>query len=77
MRSGIRRVLQNRAEHIVQFYTQKDGRPNDPEYFNNLARELSTYYGEFYGHAGDLESLMTIGNTCMPALLKTAEKTAK
>lgn len=66
MRPGIRRVLRDRAERIVQFYTQKDGRPNDPAYFDNLAHELSTYHGEPYGHSGQFEKLMTIGNTCIP-----------
>jgi hypothetical protein len=68
MRPGIRRVLRSRAEPIVQFYTQKAGRPRDPAYYDNLARELSTYYGEPYGYFGKPEKLMTIGNTCMPAL---------
>ena len=66
MRPGIRRVLQNRAKHIIEFYTVKDGRPNDPAYFDALARELSTYYGEPYGHSGEFNLLMTIGNTCYP-----------
>ena len=66
MRPGVRCILRSRAERIVQFYTQKDNRPNDPEYFENLARQLSTYYGEPYGHSGRFESIMTIGNTCMP-----------
>ena len=50
------RALQSRAKSIVQFYTQKDGRPEDPAYFDNLARELSTYYGEPYGHSGNREA---------------------
>jgi hypothetical protein len=68
MRSGIRRVLRSRADRIIQFYTTKDGRPNDPAYFMDLARELSTYDGEDYGHSGKFEKLMNIGNTCFPAL---------
>jgi len=68
IRSGIHRVLQNRAKHIVQFYTEKDGRPREPKYFENLARELSTYYGEPYGHSGHFDKILTIGNTCFPAL---------
>ena len=68
MRPGIRRVLRHRAARIVQFYTRKDGRPNDPAYYDHLAHELSTYYGEPYGHSGRFEKLMTIGNTCLPAL---------
>jgi hypothetical protein len=68
MRAGIRRVLRQRAEPIVQFYTQKAGRPMDAAYYDNLARELSTYYGEPYGHSDKGEKLMTIGNTCIPEL---------
>jgi hypothetical protein len=66
MRPGIRRVLRHRAKHIIEFYTLKDGRPNDPAYFDHLARELSTYYGEPYGHSRDVHLLITIGNTCYP-----------
>jgi len=68
MRPGIRRVLRRRADSIVQFYTGKDGRPSNPAYFEDLARELSTYYGEAYGHSGHFEKLMNIGTTCFPAL---------
>jgi hypothetical protein len=68
MRPGFRRGLRHHAGPIVQFYTRKAGRPMDPAYYDKLARELSTYQGEPYGHYGQLEKLMTIGNTCMPAL---------
>lgn len=68
MRPGIRKVLEERAGTIVEFYTKKDARPNDPAYFEGLARELATYFGEDYGHSGQFESLMTIGNTCIPAI---------
>lgn len=68
MRPGIRRVLRSRADRIVQFYTSKDGRPSDPAYFENLTHELATYDGEAYGHSGRFDKLMSIGNTCFPAL---------
>lgn len=68
MRPGIRQVLEERAETIVQFYTRKDGRPDDPAYFDGLTRQLATYHGEEYGHSGQIENLMTIGNTCMTAI---------
>jgi hypothetical protein len=71
MRPGIRRVLRSRAEPIVRFYTQKDGRPADPAYYERLTCELSTYYDEPYGHSGKIEKLMTIGNTCLPALRRS------
>jgi hypothetical protein len=70
MRPGIRRVLRSRAGPIVRFYTQKDGRPNDPAYFDNLSRELVMYDGEAYGHSGQFEKLMNIGNTCFPRLTR-------
>lgn len=71
MRAGVRQVLQERASTIVEFYTRKDGRPDDPAYFDTLARNLATYYGEAYGHSDRFEELMTIGNTCFPALPPT------
>jgi hypothetical protein len=70
MRPRIRRVLRSRADRIVRFYTQKDGRPNDPAYFDRLSHELATYDGEAYGHSGQFEKLMNIGNTCIPALAR-------
>lgn len=68
MRPGIRQVLEERAGTIIRFYTRKDARPDDPAYFDRLARELATYYGEDYGHSGQFDELMTIGNACYPAL---------
>ena len=63
----LRRILEDRASHIVEFYTRKDSRPNDAAYFENLARTLSSQAGEPYGHSGRFEELMHIGNTCVPA----------
>jgi hypothetical protein len=67
-RPHVRKILEERAAHIVEFYTRKDGRPRDPAYFDELARKLSTQGGEAYGHSGQFDQLMTIGNTCLPAL---------
>ncbi len=68
MRERIHKILQSRAGHIVEFYTKNDGRPRNPAYFEQLSRTLATYYGEPYGHSGQVEKLMNIGNTCLPAL---------
>jgi len=76
MRPGVRRVLRSRAKSVVAFYTQKDNRPDNPEYFDKLACELSTYYGEPYGHSAQMERLMTIGNTCFPVVRAAAAKSA-
>ena len=68
MRPRIRRILQSRARQIAEFYTGYDRRPLDPAYFDELAHSLATYDGEPYGHSGQFEKLMHIGNTCLPAL---------
>jgi len=74
MRPHIQRILQDRACQIVEFYTRKDHRPQDPAYYDNLARTLATQEGEPYGHSGQLEQLMTIGNTCLPAMQEAKSK---
>jgi hypothetical protein len=70
MRPNVRRILESRADRIVEFYTHRDGRPDAADYFVRLNHELSTYYGESYGHSGQFEKLMNVGNTCFPALQK-------
>lgn len=70
MHERVRRFLENRAEHIVAFYTVKDGRPREAAYFDQLARDLATFDGEAYGHSGEVEKLLTLGNTCFPAIKK-------
>ena len=74
MRPHIQKILQERAGQIVEFYTRNDHRPSDPAYFDDLARTLSTQAGEPYGHSGQLEQLMTIGNTCIPAVQEAEAK---
>lgn len=68
MRPHVKRILEERAAPIVEFYTAHDHRPDDGAYFEELAVELSTYYGEPYGHSGEPDKLMNLGNTCFPAL---------
>jgi hypothetical protein len=74
MRPHIHKILEDRADCIVEFYTRKDDRPERPEYYEHLAHELSDYYGESYGHSGQFEKLMHIGNTCIPALKETGSE---
>jgi len=74
LRPGMKRALRERAKSIVAFYHEKDGRPANAAYFENLARELSTYYGTDYGHCGHLDELLNIGNTCFPALKANQDK---
>jgi len=71
-------ILRQRADRIVKFYTTVDHRPADPAWFERYAAELTTYYGEDYGHAGDKDQMITIANTCWPeyARRRSADSTA-
>lgn len=75
MRPHVQRILEERADQIVEFYTCRDGRPEDAGYFEQLSHELSTYYGEPYGHSGQFEKLMHLGNTCIPVLKPSEPET--
>jgi hypothetical protein len=69
VRDNVKAILEERADRIVEFYATRDGRPRDPAYYDDLARRLATFEGgEPYGHSGQWDRLMTIGNTCLPAL---------
>lgn len=72
IREAVRGLLRRRADQIMEFYTRCDGRPNEAAYYDRLRDELSTYYGEDYGHAGRNEELMTLGDTCVPAVQEHA-----
>jgi hypothetical protein len=52
----------------MEFYVDKVGLPDDPVYYAGRVVELSTYFGEPYGHSGRFDKLMHLGNTCIPAL---------
>lgn len=58
--------VRDRAEVIHDFYTRCDGRPDEPAYYANLAEELSTYYGEEYGHSEKGRHLLTLDQVCWP-----------
>lgn len=68
IRGRARAVLKSRAEQVVEFYTNLDGRPAHAEYFRDLATSLRTLDGEDYGHRGSSDELLTLGNTCFPSL---------
>ncbi len=60
LRSGVR----DRCSGAVDWYRDEHGRLRDPAQFNTIARELSTYYGEDYGHESNEKSAVTIGDVC-------------
>ncbi|MHC4414972.1 MAG: ankyrin repeat domain-containing protein [Planctomycetota bacterium] len=64
MRKAVRKAVGKRTERILEFYADDNGNRRPKAYFDDLQVELSTYYGEDYGHWGSYEELITIGNTC-------------
>ncbi len=67
MRDGIRRGVKSRTQRILDFYADDNGNRRTREYFDARLEELSTWYGEDYGHQGSPDELITIGNTCFEA----------
>jgi ankyrin repeat protein len=49
---------------VLGWYRAPDGRPRTREAFLQIARSLETYYGEDYGHCGNVDDLVQIANTC-------------
>ena len=52
MRKAVRKAVKKRAERILEFHADGNGNRRSKAYFDNLLDELSTYYGEDYGHRG-------------------------
>lgn len=67
VRKMVRWRMKQMADDILAFYADENGSPRPPEHFRRLARELSTFDGEPYGHSGNFDTLLTIGDVCWPA----------
>lgn len=63
MRGTVRKLVEKRNSDLLEFYQDRYGDQNPADYFNRLAETLRTYYGDPYGHNGDPENLIHIGNT--------------
>ncbi len=68
MRGAIRRNIEKRAAFTVQHRRDVNGQIPSREYFDRKAADHRTYWGVDYGHMGEQEQLITITNTCLPAL---------
>jgi len=68
IRKGVREGVRERAANVIAFYADENGMPRPRWYFQKLASDLATFYGVDYGHAGSPDELITIANTCYPAL---------
>jgi len=64
IRESVQAKVRKRAAHVKEFYTKIDHRPASRWYFDALARDLATFEGEQYGHSGNWEVLLTVGEVC-------------
>jgi ankyrin repeat protein len=60
----IQRKLSNRCDDLLKWYTNNHGNPKSREQFETINRELSTYYGEDYGHSGIKDDMVSIAKVC-------------
>jgi ankyrin repeat protein len=68
LRGGVHANVTAHAGDILQRHCDVHGNRRGKEYFDNWVDALSTYYGEDYGHAGEREQIVAIGNTCFGPL---------
>jgi len=60
----VRAKIQERCRDFVKWNRDEQGRPLTREDFRRVAQELTTYYGEDYGHQGNLDEMITVATVC-------------
>jgi ankyrin repeat protein len=64
LRGGVRNNVEHRAPVVLQRHADEFGNRRPREWFERKVQELSTYWGQDYGHKGSGEELVSISNTC-------------
>ncbi|MHC4764818.1 MAG: ankyrin repeat domain-containing protein [Planctomycetota bacterium] len=77
MCKAMRRSVRTRSEQVREFYADDNGNRRPQAYFDARIEELSTYYGEDYGHFHKPARLVSIGNTCFESLPPDAPPDAR
>lgn len=60
----VRDAIEDRCEDALTWYCEQQGLPRTRERFIEASRRLTTYFGENYGHQGDVEEMIGIANCC-------------
>jgi ankyrin repeat protein len=63
----VRDGLISRCDDALTWYCEEQGLPRTRERFVRVTESLTTYYGEEYGHQGDLDEMVSIANCCFGA----------
>ncbi len=69
----IREQVRARCDDLLDWYHDEEGRHRTADQFNRIRDELSTYYGEDYGHEGSIDDLITLAE-CFAADDRPAER---
>ncbi len=64
VRAPARRAIKSRSRQLLDWYAGNDSRRRTRAYFDNILKHCTTYYGENYGHSGDVEWLLGLGTLC-------------
>lgn len=62
-RPTLRKKIEARHDDLMRWYKPLYGDAEPTRFFSDMVRELSTYYGENYGHSGKFEELVGLWNT--------------
>ena len=67
VRAPARQAIKSRSRQLLDWYAGNDSRRRTRAYFDNILKHCTTYYGENYGHSGDVEWLLGLGTLCFDA----------
>ncbi|MHC4947499.1 MAG: ankyrin repeat domain-containing protein [Planctomycetota bacterium] len=73
MRKAVRQAIEQRCSRLMEWYRDDNGARRPKTYFDEKLEQLSTYYGEDYGHRGEYEELMGLGRVCFEDLPEDGE----
>jgi ankyrin repeat protein len=77
MRDEIRKAIKSRTELVLARYADEHGNRRPREYFENMLKEMRTYYGQDYGYRGPSREMITVGNTCFEPFAPDADPTSR
>jgi hypothetical protein len=63
----LRTLVRERCTTAIDWYRDARGNLRSAAQFDALARELSTYFGEHYGHESNLSNAVTLSSVCFAA----------
>jgi hypothetical protein len=63
-RARLRAIVRTRCADVLDWYRDEHGRRLRKEQFEQIEKELSTFYGEEYGYQSDGQDRVSVANTC-------------